>query len=103
MSLDLCANQIDQQVYSPERTLKAVVFQRDCGATTGFSTHVSILPADDTLGNEVAGNLYVANGHPSESKLVLQWRSETSLMISGYQHDAIKQENTVEGVKVSFH
>jgi hypothetical protein len=103
MSVDLCANEIHQEIYSPERTVKAVIFQRDCGATTGFSTHVSIVPAEEVLGNDGAGNLYIANGHPAESSLVLQWSSETSIIISGSTQDAIKQENRVEGVKVSYH
>jgi hypothetical protein len=103
MSLDLCANEIHQEVYSPERTLKAVIFQRDCGATTGFSTHVSIVPAEEELGNDRAGNLYIANGHPAESSLVLQWSSETAMTISGYTQDAIKQEHRVEGIKILYH
>ena len=103
MSLDLCANEIHQEIYSPERTLKAVVFQRDCGATTGFSTHVSIVAAEEALSHHAAGNLYIANGHPAQSSLVLQWSSETSVIIQGSAQDAIKQELRVEGVKVSYH
>lgn len=99
---DLCANQIYQEVYSADRTLKAVVFQRDCGATTGFSTQVSVLPAGETLGNDVAGNLYIANGRPADSRLLLQWSSQRSILIQGHVTDAIKQETMIEGVAVSY-
>ena len=99
---DLCANQIYQEVYSADRTLKAVVFQRDCGATTGFSTQVSVLPAGETLGNDVAGNLYIANGRPADSRLVLQWTSQRSMLIQGHVTDAIKQETMIEDVVVSY-
>lgn len=99
---DLCANQIYQEVYSADRTLKAVVFQRDCGATTGFSTQVSVLPAGETLGNDVAGNLYIANGRPADSRLLLQWTSQRSMLIQGHVTDAIKQETMIEDVVVSY-
>lgn len=99
---DLCANQIYQEVYSADRTLKAVVFQRDCGATTGFSTQVSVLPAGETLGNDVAGNLYIANGRPADSQLMLQWSSQRSMLIQGHVTDAIKQETMIEDVVVSY-
>jgi hypothetical protein len=99
---DFCANQIYQEVYSADRTLKAVVFQRDCGATTGFSTQVSVLPAGETLGNDVAGNLYIANGRPADSRLLLQWTPQRSILIQGHVTDAIKQETMIEGVAVSY-
>lgn len=99
---DLCANQIYQEVYSADRTLKAVVFQRDCGATTGFSTQVSVLPAGETLGNDVSGNLYIANGRPADSRLLLQWTSQRSMLIQGHVTDAIKQETMIEDVVVSY-
>ena len=99
---DLCANQIYQEVYSTDRTLKAVVFQRDCGATTGFSTQVSVLPAGETLGNDVAGNLYITNGRPADSRLLLQWTSQRSMLIQGHVTDAIKQEKMIGDVVVSY-
>jgi hypothetical protein len=57
---NVCGNQILSESFSPDRTYRVVVFQRDCGATTGFSTQVSILKAMETLPNE-SGNLFIAN------------------------------------------
>ena len=48
----MCGNEIFQEASSPDNSYKAVVFQRDCGATTGFSTQVSILGTNDELLNE---------------------------------------------------
>lgn len=39
-----CANTILRDLPSPDGRRHAVVFERDCGATTGFSTQISILP-----------------------------------------------------------
>jgi hypothetical protein len=40
---DSCANQIVDIKISPDKNYQAVTFIRDCGATTGFSTQLSIL------------------------------------------------------------
>jgi hypothetical protein len=59
----MCANQVLQEVRSPSGKNKVVVFQRDCGATTGFSTQASILPSTEALPH-AAGNVFVADdGH----------------------------------------
>lgn len=57
----LCSNTVIQKVISPDRRYKAVVYERDCGATTGFSTHVSVLAIDGVLGNK-SGNALIADG-----------------------------------------
>lgn len=56
----LCNNDIITEMPSPSGTRKAVVFQRDCGATTGFSTQVSVLPAREELPPD-GGNVFVAD------------------------------------------
>ena len=55
-----CGNEQLSEVASPDRARRAVVFQRDCGATTPFSTQVSILPAGATLPDS-SGNVFVAD------------------------------------------
>ena len=55
-----CANERLADRASPNGRWHAVVFQRDCGATTGFSTQVSVLPAGDSLRNE-GGNAFTAD------------------------------------------
>jgi len=55
-----CRNELIAEFPSPTSELKAVSFQRDCGATTGFSTQVSILPIEAALPPE-GGNVFVAD------------------------------------------
>lgn len=57
---DMCGNQVLKEYPSPSGKLKAVVFERDCGATTGFSTQVFIVQAGSVLENESA-NLFLAD------------------------------------------
>ncbi len=48
---DMCGNDIVDEVDSPDGEYKVVVFERNCGATTGFSTHISILYNSEELSN----------------------------------------------------
>ncbi len=56
----MCANEVLQEIPSPDNKLKAVVFQRDCGATTGFSTQMTILKTDEKLQN-TSGDVFSAD------------------------------------------
>lgn len=100
---DLCANDQTQVVYSPNKNLKVIVFTRDCGATTGFSTHVSLLKSSQNLENE-GGNLFAADFDRTQQKsaapspqVSLRWLSNTQLEI---QHsDNIRTFRKVENDK----
>lgn len=79
----VCDNTISQTVRSPDGQLKAVIFQRECGATTGFSTQISVLAADETLPDD-SGNVFV------ESKGV-----SIEVVWQGSRHLIIKHKPTV--------
>ena len=81
LSANVCENQVFTEVFSPDKTHKAVLFQRDCGATTGFSSQVSLLKAGSTLANE-GGNVMVVDGHPDDNAITLTWSSNDELVIS---------------------
>ncbi|HEY9049494.1 MAG TPA: hypothetical protein VIN08_26530 [Ohtaekwangia sp.] len=66
---DMCGNQMVKELTSPDGKYKAVVFIRDCGATTGFSTQVSILDNTTALDNDMAGNILVMSDHASEGRM----------------------------------
>jgi hypothetical protein len=85
---DGCGNEILRAHYSPTKQLKAVVFERDCGATTGFSTQISVISANGDLPNE-AGNVFVADTDHGKSPsgpgggppVEVEWKGESSLNI----------------------
>ena len=86
-----CGSELLNELWSPDGKLKAAVFQRDCGATTGFSTQVYILRASDELQNE-NGNIFVADtdhgkapsGQGGGPELEVRWTSARKLQI---KHD----------------
>jgi hypothetical protein len=89
----LCGNQVIEEVYSPNLKHRAVAFERDCGATTGFSTHIAILPGSAPLAD--GSSLFVADtdhgaapAGPSGGPAVqMQWLGEGILEI-GHHHAA---------------
>jgi hypothetical protein len=95
---DLCGNQVTQRAMSPSGKTAAVVFTRSCGATTRFSTQVSILPAGRSLPND-GGNTFVTEG---KIALALQWENDSTLRIRGAGNTIFKQEKRVNGISVSY-
>ena len=72
------------EVRSPDSRKRAVVFERDCGATTDFSTQVSILNGNELLSRE-AGNIFIADSnHGTVQKMLVtvRWDSTSRLVVS---------------------
>lgn len=110
LSSSSCANELLAEVASPDGKLKAVVFQRDCGATTGFSTQVSVLAASAIVGTS-AGNVFtsdtnhgVAPSGPGGGPVVkVGWRTPSVLVVS--HHSAARvflAESHVGSVTVHY-
>ena len=76
-----------------------MVFNRNCGATTGFNTQLSVLAKGEALPSE-AGNTFIADGSLA---LGLRWASESELVVTGHHGAKIfKQEKLANGVTVSY-
>lgn len=93
----MCANVILQELPSPDKKLKAVIFQRYCGATTGFSTQVTILKYDEKL-HKAKGNVFSADtdlgkvpGGLDGGRLVVEavWKDPRHLQIMHTQNARI--------------
>ncbi|MBT0570362.1 hypothetical protein KIK84_08485 [Curvibacter sp. CHRR-16] len=100
---DLCANSVLAQYPAPGGRIKAVLFERDCGATTDFSTQISILSIDDTLPNE-GGNIFVADSNHGKAPhpvVRVIWLSEKQLRV---EHNPlariVKSDPRLKGVTV---
>ena len=85
---DMCENEIVEELQAPNKKFKAVIFIRDCGATTGYSTQVSILESSDQLGNH-PGNTFIlsdkiGNGLSFDkggAKIKVMWSDDHSLKV----------------------
>jgi len=102
---DLCANEIHKVYMSPNKSFKAVVFERNCGATTSFSTQISILDSNEELENE-EGNVFIISGHPDTVAPYLKWASNVQLKINhrlnGQESKALVEYGLFSKVKVKY-
>lgn len=90
---DQCGNDPIRQLSNPGGDLKAVLFRRDCGATTRFSSQVSLLPRSEKL-PDGPGNIFIADQEQDgpigswQGPLVeLDWLNNQTLEIR-YNHSA---------------
>jgi len=106
----MCGNKEVRTSDSPDHREKVVVFERDCGATTDFSTQVVILPAGEKLGGR-SGNVFVVDSDHGRAAAApgggpwveAQWVSPDSILIRFDAAARIFQRSAVVGrVKVAY-
>jgi hypothetical protein len=106
---DGCGNTVVSSKEAPDARHSAVLFQRDCGTTTGFSTQISVLNAGKRLSG--AGNAFIANDERGAARAgawggpwaELVWLSPSRLLV---RYDAkarvFYRRETVSGVQITF-
>lgn len=106
----LCRNEPVAAYPSPDGATKVVVFQRDCGATTGFSTQASLIQGSEDFPND-GGNLFIADtnhgaapgapwGGPS---LVVRWDGPRRIVLEHHPDARIfKAEKDLDGVAITY-
>lgn len=106
---DLCSNTMISRADSPDGRYSAVIFQRDCGATTGFSTQISVVEK----GGEPSGggNAFradtdhgaAATGEWQGPWADLAWLASDHLRIRYAAKSRVFEQNSeVVGVKISY-
>lgn len=106
---DACVNDEIASSVSPDGRHRAVMFQRDCGTTTGFSTQISVLERDAPLTG--SGNAFIADddhgaattGEWGGPWAELRWQTGDRLMVR-YARGAriFEQRVSVGTVSVSY-
>ncbi|WP_136515572.1 hypothetical protein [Geomonas edaphica] len=105
-----CDNRIVSVHTSPDGANKAVVFVRDCGATTDFNTQVSILPFRKELSNE-SGNAFIADSDHGKAatgqwggpKIAVSWQGKDSIILRyANQSRVFKKEENIAGVHITY-
>ena len=95
---DTCGNEIKAEFASPDKSQRVVVFERDCGATTTYSLHASLLALDAKLPN-TSGNLFVANR--TSPALRVRWESPGRVVLDHHaEAHVFKTERRFNGVEV---
>ena len=105
-----CGVSLVRRVPSPGERWEAVLYERSCGATTDFGTHLSVVRTGAKLPNK-PGNVFIADSDHGRAPLVqgnviaisIQWAGPDSLVVR-YDRRArvFSQEPKVQGVSVQF-
>jgi len=97
--LGSCGSETIHTEPSPDGALRAVLFEHDCGATTGISTHVSILTKNESLLNK-PGNTFIIGHEPAVS---LVWIQARALEIRYKPTETVfLKETSVNGVSINY-
>jgi hypothetical protein len=100
----LCGNHILTEETSPDNRRSVVIFERDCGATTGISIQVSVLSAPERLADE-GGNVFIEDDNRGVSKpwAKVRWLSQDRIAITyPSQSRVFRKETLVMGVGVTY-
>ena len=101
-------NILIKEILSPVGENKVVIFQRDAGATTGFSIQVSVLKSNKNLKNSDKGNIFVIAGNKTDfesGKLFdISWLDEKTLNITLHSDKKVyKQVEKLENISIQYH
>jgi hypothetical protein len=106
-----CSNDVISTAPAPGGLRQAIVFVRNCGATTRYGTNVSVLSAGDNIGDE-AGSIFLVDEPPFNTvlrnriggpRVEVRWLGADSLLVSYASGVEIHRQVLVEqGVHVRY-
>lgn len=104
-----CANEVIRRVNAPDELHTAVLFQRDCGSTTSFSTQISVLDQNDQPTG--GGNVFRADDNHGAAKdgdwggpwADVKWLAADHLLIRYAARSRLfAQGNNLSGVRITY-
>jgi hypothetical protein len=116
--LDPCGNEVISRVASPGGAYHAIIFERDCGATSDFSTQVSVLPAEAFFREQPSvwcateqGNVLVIDGDHGAApagpgggpEVAARWEDEHRLVLTYDPRARVFRANLGVGAVVVQH
>lgn len=98
---DPCSNTVERRLPSPDGKHDAVIFVRDCGATTNYSTQLSIVARDE---NPVgSGNALTTELIDNNATFLVRWNGSKKLDVQLPPGTEMFEQNTeVSGIIITF-
>uniref|UniRef100_B8HJV7 Lipoprotein n=1 Tax=Cyanothece sp. (strain PCC 7425 / ATCC 29141) TaxID=395961 RepID=B8HJV7_CYAP4 len=93
----LCENKVKQEIISPDGSQKAVLFERNCGATTRYSYQISVLPRAAKLPSG-PGNTFSSYVENPE----VRWEGDRQLLIKYPKTSPFRAESSVADVAIRY-
>jgi hypothetical protein len=107
---EMCGNHLIESKFSPNKQFKVIIFSRECGATTGNSTQISIVDYDEKLEKNDRGNIFIGDYNHGEAKMkgeiinvYTKWLNDKTLIIE-YDEKAriFKNEDSEDGINILY-
>lgn len=92
-----CENEVVSEISQPDGTYKAIVFIRNCGATTRESYQVSILRRGSSIDSSDTGNVFI-----TYSPVSITWSRKNNLDIEYGSGQIFKQESRYKGIEINY-
>jgi hypothetical protein len=104
---DLCGNQEISRLPSPDGKLEAVIFGRDCGATTDFTTQISIVAKGASV-QRGSGNTFIGDSNHGATPRArwggppvdVKWVTNRQVMISTHPATRITVQESAVSVRM---
>ena len=94
-----CADTVKAEAPSPGGGYVATVFERDCGATTDFSTHVSIREADEPFDSSTKTRVLIVAG---QTEVDIEWSTEKKLSVTFSPAETFTKLETWRDVRIVY-
>jgi hypothetical protein len=81
----LCGNRLISETPEPGGSRKLVVFERGCGAATGFVTHVALLEGAERLSNSTVGDVFAADSNHGAAQFMyvyVDWTPRGAIVVT---------------------
>jgi hypothetical protein len=96
----LCGTTICHVILAPGGKASAVTFERDCGATTSFSTQISIVPSGAVFSAEKYPALFAVRGNRD---IIPHWHGENEITIDVPRSEEVyRSESHSNGVTIDY-
>ncbi len=107
---EMCGNKLIETSYSPNKELKILIFSVDCGATTGFSTQMSLVDSDYELDKNDNGNIFVADSNHGKAntngeliQLKIKWIDNENVEVYYAKNARVfKDKSSKKGVEILY-
>jgi hypothetical protein len=107
----MCGNELVSEYLSPNGRNKVIVFVRDCGATTGFWTNISITNRSHKLGEDETSNAATIDDRESGpdtnrlggGEVLVKWiANDTVVFRINEAAKLLKREDELRGVTIIY-
>lgn len=100
-----CENQVVDRITSPDNNKVLYIFERDCGATTDFVTHVAVLARSAAFDSDTVGNVFVADSNRGKVKFTVRakWISPSAIEIAYPSGSRVYKKITdANGIQIAY-